>query len=173
MHADRLLPSWHVASRHETRVAAEPDQVWRALLDVDLADSRLIRMLFRLRGLTARSMTWEVIERRGFVHLVDDPPRERVYGLVARPWRLRGPIVHISATDFEAFIEEGYAKVVWSFAIEPGAQESTLATVTRVWCTDEVSHRRFRRYWRLVGPFSGIVRREILRLVREAAMRGV
>lgn len=44
------------------------------------------------------------------------------------------------------------------------------ATETRVQCLDTASRRSFRRYWRVVGPFSGLIRWVMLRAVREAAV---
>jgi hypothetical protein len=36
---------------------------------------------------------------------------------------------------------------------------------TRVALTDAASLRRFRRYWMVIGPFSGLLRRVALRLL--------
>jgi hypothetical protein len=41
-----------------------------------------------------------------------------------------------------------------------------LTTETRVRCTDPAIRRAFLRYWRVIRPFSGLVRREALRLAR-------
>ena len=46
---------------------------------------------------------------------------------------------------------------------------SLVATETRVRCTDAASLRSFRRYWRVIRPFSGLVRREALRAIRRTA----
>jgi hypothetical protein len=44
-----------------------------------------------------------------------------------------------------------------------------VATETRIVCTDEASRRAFLRYWRVIRPFSGLIRLEMLRLLRNAA----
>jgi hypothetical protein len=38
-----------------------------------------------------------------------------------------------------------------------------LSTETRVQAVDDAALRAFRRYWRVVGPFSGLIRRRWLR----------
>jgi hypothetical protein len=40
-----------------------------------------------------------------------------------------------------------------------------LSTETRVACGDEGARRRFGRYWRVVAPFSGLIRGAMLREV--------
>ena len=44
-----------------------------------------------------------------------------------------------------------------------------LATETRVLCLDTASRRRFRLYWTLIGPFSGLIRKDILRSIKRQA----
>jgi hypothetical protein len=44
-----------------------------------------------------------------------------------------------------------------------------VGTETRIAATDEVARRRFGRYWRLIGPFSSITRREMLAAIRRRA----
>jgi hypothetical protein len=44
-----------------------------------------------------------------------------------------------------------------------------LHTQTRVFCTDEASLRRFRPYWLLIRPVSGLIRRRLLARIAAAA----
>lgn len=61
--------------------------------------------------------------------------------------------------DFRVFAEPGYAKMALNFAFDG----DTLSTETRVLLTDEASRRAFRRYWLVIRPFSGLIRRLWLR----------
>src|SRR5262249_43598568 len=100
-----------------------------------------------------------------------DPPRELVLGLLAQPWRLDGGIRHPSADEWRAFDDDGVAKIAWSFSTQELVESGTLlATETRVRCRDDASRRRFRWYWRAIGPFGAWIRREALRLVAAAAL---
>lgn len=76
----------------------------------------------------------------------------------------------MDADDFRAFDRPGYAKAVWNFSlVEESAGITRLATETRVHCLDDVSRLRFRVYWAMIAPFSGLIRRETLRAIRKTA----
>jgi len=168
---DEFAPSPTFGSVHAVDVAAPCDDVYGCLRTLDLAGSPVVRTLLAVRGMRRRGpITVDGFLGRGFLLLGEDPPHELVLGLIARPWKPRGGIVRVAPGSFAAFGEPGYAKVAWNFSCRPaGGGVSTLATETRVECTDEVSRVRFGRYWRLVGPFSGLMRREMLAAVAAAA----
>ncbi len=164
---DAFVPVAEVASRHTVTLAAAPARVYEVIRTVDLARSRVIRTLFALRGLrTRRPLTIESLQGAGFVLLRAEPDRGIVLGITGRFWTLRGGLRRIEADRFAAFAEPGYGKAAWSITVEPDPTGgSVVATETRVAITDEPARRAFRRYWRLVGPFSGIIRRRMLALV--------
>ncbi|HEX2188634.1 MAG TPA: hypothetical protein VHG51_07025 [Longimicrobiaceae bacterium] len=187
---EAFLPQYDAASRHCAAVAAPPERVWAAVRALDLGGSPLVRALFLLRGLPALlarpratlaarragerglGLTLDELVRGGFTLLGERPGEELLLGLVGRFWRADGGIVRVAAEEWRAWERPGYAKAAWSFSLRPGAGGAVhLATETRVRCTDEASRRRFLRYWRVVGPFSGLVRREMLRAVAKAATR--
>ena len=108
----------------------------------------------------------------GFAVLGDLPQQELVLGLVGRFWTLAGDIQCIDAEHFETFDRKGYAKAAWNFTLSPQTNGTTrLATETRVYCLDDRSRRRFRLYWLIIGPFSGSIRKEMLRIVKREAER--
>jgi hypothetical protein len=83
-----------------------------------------------------------------------------------------GAIRRMDAERFRVFDRPGYARVGWSFTVAPaGRGRCVVTTETRVQCTDARSRRRFRWYWRVIGPFSGVVRTEALRLIKADAER--
>jgi hypothetical protein len=56
--------------------------------------------------------------------------------------------------------------------VEPyGSGRALITTETRTAATDPASLRRFARYWLLVGPFSALIRRLLLRIVKSDAER--
>lgn len=182
MRIDELMPHAHFAERHAVRVAAPPERAWRAVRALDLGGSPVVRALFALRSLpalltrrraggTGLGTSMEGLLRSGFVLLAEDPPREIVLGLAGRFWTPGGGIVRVEPEAFPAFDGPGLALAAWSFTVLPAAGGSLVATETRVRCTDEDARRDFARYWRVIRPFSGLVRREALRAVRRAAER--
>ena len=119
-----------------------------------------------------RTLTLEDLTRAGFVVLVDRPAEELVLGLVGRFWRVTGDIRSVEADRFDRSPEPGFARTAWNFAIEKrGAESSVVITQTRVVCTDGESRRKFLRYWKLVGPFSALIRRRLLELIKRHAER--
>lgn len=82
------------------------------------------------------------------------------------------PFVHVGDDGaFAAFSQPGYIKVAWALRVLPrGARKSHVEFEVRVAATDEASWRKFRRYFRVIGPFSRFIRRSLLRaLARDAA----
>jgi hypothetical protein len=62
------------------------------------------------------------------------------------------------------------ARGLWNFkVVAAGDRETILSTETRVTCGDPASRRRFRLYWLVIRPFSGLVRIIMLRAIRDAA----
>lgn len=177
---DDYMPVADFAERHAVRVAAPPERAWRAVRTLDMRGSPLIRGLFALRSLPAllagrRSRgpalgtTMEGLLRTGFVLLAEQAPREIVLGLAGRFWTPTGGLTRIEPGEFRGFARPGMAVAAWNFTILPADGGSLVATETRVRCTDAASLRSFRRYWRVVRPFSGLIRLEGLRAVRRAA----
>ena len=170
---DDYAPDYDVASRHHLDVRATPEAVYAVVRKLDLSRSWLIRTLFRLRGLPTRGMTLEDFLKWGFVLLDETPQRELLLGLIGRFWTLAGDLQRFEPAAFRAFEEPGFARAAWTFFLDPQPGGIVrLITETRVQCTDAASLRRFRRYWRLVGPFSGVIRKEMLRVIKQEAEQG-
>ncbi len=165
MELDRLMPEHDVEKRHDRLVAAPPTDVWDSLIDLDFNDSRLVRALMTVRGIGRRNLGWGDFERFGFVPLHREPPHELVFGLIAQPWRIRGGIVSATPETFTGYAEPGFAVIGWNYVLAADGAGTRVITMTRVRCTDAASRAKFRRYWTLVGPFSGAIRTESLRLI--------
>lgn len=170
MPIDEFIPHFIASEYHALEVSAPVQRVYSSLLSIDFKDSQIIRTLFRLRGIPGRGLTLHDLQNAGFIHLGEVADREYVLGLVGRFWNYRAEPVLVNPLDFRAFKEKGYAKAVISFSFHRLGRTTTRAeTETRVVCTDEASRRRFRIYWFFVAPFSGLIRKEMLRLIKAAA----
>jgi hypothetical protein len=156
-----VLPEWDVREEHSVRVDAAPERALAAALEVTPAEAPLLRLLFRLRGLPVSARpVWEELLAVGFIEVAP--------GLavgVGRPWRVSGGMRR--PKEFGAFAEPGWAKMAMDFRVDA----ALLVTETRVRCTDARARRRFRAYWLLIRPFSGLVRRSWLRAAKRRAER--
>lgn len=185
---DEALPERDFDERHALTVAAAPAATFEAIRRADLGRGRLTRTLFLLRALpgllvapreTLRrflrrgsARTVDTLASAGFVILAEEPGREIVLGTIGRFWRPSGGMRPFQAAEFAGFREPGWAKAAWNFRVDEAPDgETTLSTETRVLCTDPRSRRTFRRYWRLVRPFSGLIRVEMLLAIRREAER--
>jgi hypothetical protein len=164
---DEFLSQYDVAKRYQIDIQASVEAVYPTVRQLDFGNSALIRWLFKFRGLPQDCSNLEGLKKTGFVILAEEPPREMVLGLVGRFWRLAGDIQNIEVQEFQAFNRPGYAKAVWNFSLQPADENITrLSTETRICCTDKISLRKFRFYWYFIGPFSGFIRKEILKAIK-------
>jgi hypothetical protein len=180
---DRFMPSYEVAERHETVVHAPASVTYAAARALDLQRSAVIRAIFGGRELfmgskpapwpKSGSFLTEVLEL-GWGILAEEPGRELVMGAVTQPWEANVEFRSLAPDAFAGYEEPGYAKIVWTLAVEPrGPESSVFRTETRVATTDPTSRERFRRYWSVFSPGILLIRRETLRLVKRAAERQV
>jgi hypothetical protein len=64
-------------------------------------------------------------------------------------------------------------KAVWNFAVVAESEQMTrVITETRIQAFGRSARWKFRAYWLIVSPFSGIIRKEILELVKRNAEAG-
>jgi hypothetical protein len=181
---DGSLPAYEFVERHNTYVDAPPERALAAATNATPGEMPLVRTLFALRSLPARlsrggglpaDRAWPLAAQLvefGFVPLGEDE-REVVLGFVGQPWRLAGgsmPRVR-TAHAWRDFVEPGYVKAAMSFWAVPAGSGSRLVTETRIHATDPVSRRRFARYWRVIRPGSGLIRRSWLRAAKRRAER--
>ncbi|HEX3235838.1 MAG TPA: hypothetical protein VHR41_16695 [Gemmatimonadales bacterium] len=178
---DRFMPTYEVRELHETKVAAPADMTYTAARDLDLQRSGLVRAIFRgrellmgaqpPRGRVQQTFLSEALAL-GWRMLADEPGHELVMGAVTQPWEANVVFRGLPPDEFADFHQPGYAKIVWTMKVDPtGLDSSIFSTETRVATTDPHSRERFRRYWSLLSPGILLIRREILRLVREDAGR--
>jgi hypothetical protein len=177
MKLDELLPAYDVAAQYDILVQASPEETAAAFEHTDFSESRLTKLLLSLRTLGRRrpdlnaGTQVERLRRAGFIELANVPQKEIVFGVVGRFWRPdSGVITGLSAEEFIAFHTEGYAKAVWNFAFVAESERMTrVITETRVQALGHSAQWKFQAYWFLVGPFSGMIRREMLALVKRKA----
>ena len=189
---DELMPRYDVVERHRTIARATPAVVYAAIREADLAGDAITRALLTLRALPAallavlRSPRAAVIEHRarrtrpglrladferaGFRIVADRANEEIVIGLLGRFWTPRGGLcAEVSAHSFQAGPPPGLALAGWNFSLHSLRDGVTeLRTETRVWCAPD-ARLKFRCYWLVVRPGSGLIRRAMLRAIRRQA----
>lgn len=160
---DPFLPNYDDRAGYSVEVRASADSAVAALLASPCAPDRLVATLLRLRGLETSATVEELLVSIGFGVLYR-APTEVVFGAAGRPWTKRGGI-----HAFEAAQPGDLRVVVDMRAVPLDAGRCLLSTETRVQATNETARRAFARYWRVVKPFSGLIRRRWLRAAASVA----
>ena len=188
---DDYLPEFDVRTSYAALIAASPARVYASLWTANFDHWGVTRALYAVRTLPSfparpretwrrfhnelfrKRFTLDAMLSEGFSLLEERPGEELVLGTVGRFWRARGELCAASPVRFRAPAPSGTAKAAWNFEVGLRADGATkLRTETRVLCADVATRRRFRAYWMLIKPFSGLIRQEILAAVRSAAESG-
>ena len=171
---DEFLPDHDFAATHKTRIKAPAPVVYERLLAADFSEAWIVRVLMTLRSGRRRRVNRapgdlrQRLEGTGFMILAEAPNDELVIGIAGKFWRPDGGrCLELTAADFTRFSRPGYAKAAWNFKLRTEGGESTvLSTETRIKCFGRAALWKFRLYWSLVSPFSGLIRKAILRHVK-------
>ncbi len=176
---DQFMPRYEVVEQHAIDVAAPAAVTFEAARSTDLERSDVVHAVFALRRAFFAQMdsatphlTLESLQAIGWGLLAAVPARELVFGAITKPWRGDVHFRALSPSTFAEFDSAGYAKIVWTLAVDslaPG--RSRFRTETRVLTTDDESRVRFRRYWALMSPGIVLIRWQVLRLVDADAER--
>jgi hypothetical protein len=190
---DDLMPRNDVVERHRTIVSAAPNVVFGAIREANLAGGQITRALLALRAAPSTLITiakspraartepvnrvsarrvvrLNDFERVGFRIVAERAPEELVIGLLGRFWTVRGGLcADVTAETFRVGPPAGLALAAWNFTVaaRPGGS-SELRTETRVRCAADVRWK-FRLYWLIVRPGSGLIRRAMLRAIQRHA----
>jgi hypothetical protein len=180
---DGFLPQHDFSASYQIPIKACRSLVYESLLHSDFSDLWVLRLLMSLR--TGKRMPRhrphvpgdlrQRLQGTGFVILDEVPDDELVIGVAGRFWRPDGGrCMDLTAADFIDFSRIGFAKAVWNFKLfvtGPQAEmgTTTLSTQTRIQCLGRAALWKFRAYWSLIGPFSGLIRKAILQQVKVKA----
>jgi hypothetical protein len=182
---DEFAPEYQFSEFHSRRIAAPPEQIYRAVKSVTAQEITLFRTLvwFRRLGRSGPESilnppphvpVLEVATKTSFIILAEEADREIVLGTLVispRGWRANG---RLTGDGFKTLCvtprTPGFAAGTINFRIEDaGPTACTLTTETRVYATDAVTRRRFARYWRVIFPGSAFMRRMWLRAIARRA----
>ena len=168
---DDFLPEYEFSERHSLAIDAPADRIDQAFRSVSMADIHAARALWWLRRLGRpsgdASKPFVGGELPGIV-LDDVDGQGIVLGLTGQFWRSSGGRDSdrpTTADRFLAYSRPDTCKAVIDFRVG----YASLSTETRVHVADLAARRKFRRYWILIRPFSGMIRILLLRAARKRA----
>jgi hypothetical protein len=179
---ESFAPNPDAMEIHKLEIAAAHETVYRVLWTADLGGSPLTKGLMALRSLPERilyprrrhrppkKITLQALVEAGFGLLAEDPGHEIVFGIAGRFWRPMSNILPFNQKYFQGPVPSGLARAVLNFSVQGvGPDRTLLSTEPRVVCGDPVSRWKFRAYWAVIRPFSGLIRLVMLRTIKRAS----
>lgn len=188
---DEILPEYDFTEVHTIGVKADLETVFSAIMETTPAEiSSIMRFLFFLRSLPEKAvgrkdMTMNSREpmlssmlNDGFTKLAEENSREVVFGLIVpgkigRVWCKSSNLeVPVSNTrEFFDFNHPGYLHVVANLLVEDTGKPGlvTIRTESRTRALSDQARKNFTPYWRIIRPFSGLIRRLWLRGIKRRA----
>lgn len=162
-----LLPEYDAIEFHDIVVNEPVESVFDAVKTVDFGKSKIIVTLFKMRGIPSGKLNLQGLVNEGsFSQLGEDAPRETVLGFMVTDTLQK-------VDDLDAFTSNSAGarlRIGWDFQCVAIDDVTTrLSTETRVALTGTMSKIFFRCYWLVIRPFSGWIRRIMLRLIKEKA----
>jgi hypothetical protein len=162
---EKYLPEYTFNEIHEVVVESPVENVYKVAKNFDLSKSKLIKVLFKIRELPTKRMNLQdFICDIGFTNIEENPPTENLMGFWA--------VTRIEPiTNKEDFIDNAISarlKVVWNFSFEELNPEQTkVITETRILCVSLITRITFGLYWLIIKPFSGIIRKKMLNIIKQ------
>ncbi len=158
---DDSMPRFDVNEVHSISLSCSAERAVELALAAPAAPDRVTAALFRARGLPPGTSIRSLFDLMGFDTLAATPT-EAVFAASGAPWRPSG--------ELRPFVADapGTVRVAADIRAVTVAGGCILSTETRVQAVDDRARRAFRRYWLVVGPFSGLIRRRWLRAVERA-----
>lgn len=177
-----LLPQWQFEERHHRLLRVSPAAALAAAAAYRPDGDRLIAGLIALREwpgrLAAALGRPNALGQRAAFGFDDFTPigqdtEHLAFGLVGRFWEADYGLRGVPGGDaFRTFSEPGTARLLLGFHVEPAGVGTRLSTLTRIHCPDAASLARMRRYWRVIRPASGLIRRRMLARIDALARTG-
>ena len=180
---DLLMPGFQFDEVHSLRVEASPERVVEAAQQVTPGEIRFLRTLLGLRTLPERLLggTPPPLEYdRPLVEfdlgpgavVLNNRDRDFAVGVAARLGQPdNASAARLADADgFRALAEPRYAKLAMSLKIASRKDGSCrVTTETRVLATDATVRRLFATYWRVIYPWSSLLRVTFLEALKERA----
>jgi hypothetical protein len=143
---DKYIEQYQYSARYEKNINASAKDCFLAAKHLDISPSLVTRLLLRLRGLPYKNASLQdFIKNMCFTYKEEDPYNEFI----------------IDAS------QKGM-KIYWNFYFkEISPTQTIVGTETRIYCLTLKTKRKFSLYWFFVKPFSGLIRKEILRMIEK------
>jgi hypothetical protein len=179
LNLDNVVPYPQFRMCHSRVIAAPLADIWDELNTVPMSALPLGLVLESLRLLPERltGQKHPSLAGRTFLDITpipivfSEPPHVVISAGLSQAWRLLGGATPsaLDAVGLRDWTGTGWLKIGMEFRLESTPRGNLLSTETRIQAMDRETMRAFTAYWFVIRPFSGAIRREILRVVAHRA----
>jgi hypothetical protein len=181
---DNFMPLYQFNEVQSIIFRSNSTNILNAVRDVTPKEIPFLFELFWLRGLPSfiilgkrykfsinrKRPLFEQFLASGFILLAEEEMRELVVGGIGQFWKLWGgsfPII-ADTEEFLSFNTPNYAKAAINFYVHQDHRDDCVkvSTETRFYVPDQITLKKFARYWFLIHTFSAFSRRMWLRAIK-------
>jgi hypothetical protein len=164
---DKYLPEYQFQEFHSIKLYGFFEGIFQTMLQTDLGNNALIKMLFKIRGMGTNTYSIERLPGMGFIKLQEEPGQEIIFGRITDSPTFSTCFAGMSSIEFIHRSGPSDIKAVISFKLQQiNNAQHIISTETRVWCGSKALKSKFRLYWLFVKPFSQLIRKSMLRQMR-------
>jgi len=180
---DDIMPEYQFSEQHSERIHAKPEQVMQAIRQLTVGDMKSLVTLLKIRGAAMRIHDTGDLVRR--VRSLQDTRvldmfsasgyviggrEHKIVMCGGANVRANRPLEVRTLQEFADYRVQGGVKQAFDFNVEDAdGGWSTVTAETRVVTTDDFTRRGMGRYWRLIVPGSGLLRRQWLEGIKKRA----
>jgi len=176
---DDALPEYQFFERHSSRVHARPEQVMQAARQSTFADMKSLTTLLKIRRAALRiHETGDLLQDKRILDAFSASGyrtagnEHEIVMFGGANLRAKRPLDVHTLQEFAKYREQAAIKMAFNInAEDAGGGWCTVSTETRVLALDENTRRGMGRYWRLIVPGSGLLRRQWLEAIKTRAER--
>jgi len=174
---DEVMPEYQFSEKHSVRVHARQEQVMQAIRESTFGDMKSLVTLLKIRGGALRiGDTGESLQNKQILDAfaasgyVSGDSEHEILMCGGANMRAMHPLQLPTLHEFANYREQGAVKMAFDFNVEDvGGGWFAVTAETRVLALDDLTRRGMARYWRLIVPGSGLLRRQWLDGIRKRA----
>ncbi len=175
---DDIMPEYQFSERHSERIHARPEQVMQAVRQSTFGDMKSLVTLLKIRAAALRihgntgvffqdKRILDAFSESGYV---SGDSEHEILMCGGANLQAKRPLGVRTVQEFADYREQGGVKIAFDFNVEDaGGGWSKISAETRVVALDDLTRRGMGRYWRLIAPGSGLLRRQWLDGIRRRA----
>lgn len=176
---DEIMPEYQFFERHSTRIRAQPEHVMEAIRQSTFGDMKSLITLLRIRRAVLRKPSHEngafsqdkrILDAFSASGYASGGSEHEIVVCGGANIRLKHTLKVRTLQECADYREQGAVKIAYYFNVEnAGSGWSRLSTETRILALDDSTRGGMARYWRLIVPGSGLLRRQWLEGIKRRA----